>query len=118
MDICSQRSSLFLFAVALRAAGLRSLLSAIEFKLWFGLRLAFGLEVTMLIQTGPYRLSRNPQLVGGALLAVAKVNLWQLWYAVGWIILSAAAGHFSSFFCSQAESMPAPPVPNANRWAA
>ncbi len=29
---------------------------------WFGLRRAFGLEVNKLIQTGPYRITRNPLL--------------------------------------------------------
>lgn len=61
--------------------------------LWFGLRRAFGLEATGLIQTGPYRVSRNPQLVGVLLLVGGAVILWPSWYAAGWIILYAVIGH-------------------------
>ena len=39
---------------------------------WFGLRRAFGLQVDALIQTGPYRVSRNPQILGGALMVIGS----------------------------------------------
>lgn len=60
---------------------------------WFGLRRAFGRQVTGLIDRGPYRLSRNPQLVGGSLLILGTVVLWPSWYALGWAVLGGVIGH-------------------------
>ncbi len=60
---------------------------------WFGVRRAFGLEVATLIQTGPYRASRNPQIVAGLLLVVGIVIIRPSWYAAGWLILYAVIGH-------------------------
>jgi protein-S-isoprenylcysteine O-methyltransferase Ste14 len=60
---------------------------------WFGLRRAFGLEVNELIQAGPYRVTRNPQIVGGFLLVVGSAVLWPSWYAIGWVILYLAISH-------------------------
>lgn len=60
---------------------------------WFGLRRAFGLEVNELIRAGPYRITRNPQIVGGFLLVVGSVVLWPSWYATGWVILYLAISH-------------------------
>jgi protein-S-isoprenylcysteine O-methyltransferase Ste14 len=37
---------------------------------WFGLGRAFGLEQKGLIHTGPYRMTRNPQILGGYLLVL------------------------------------------------
>ena len=63
------------------------LISAFGTMFWFGLRRAFGLQVEGLIQSGPYRVSRNPQLVGVALLVIGSAMLWPSWYAVGWVVL-------------------------------
>jgi len=60
---------------------------------WFGLRRAFGLQVNELIQAGPYRLTRNPQIVGGALLVIGSSVQWPSWYALGWAILYGAIAH-------------------------
>jgi len=60
---------------------------------WFGLRRAFGLAVDDLIQTGPYRLTRNPQIVGGSLLVIGSAVQWPSWYALGWAILYGAIAH-------------------------
>jgi len=60
---------------------------------WFGMRRALGWQVNALIQTGPYRLTRNPQIVGVFLLVVGAVVLWPSWYAVGWIALCAVVAH-------------------------
>ena len=60
---------------------------------WFGLRRAFGLRVDALIQSGPYRVSRNPQIVGGCLLVVGSAALWPSWYAVGWVALYGVVAH-------------------------
>jgi protein-S-isoprenylcysteine O-methyltransferase Ste14 len=61
--------------------------------IWFGLRRAFGLQVDGLIQRGVYRVSRNPQLVGGSLLVIGTVVLWPSWYALGWAALYGVVGH-------------------------
>jgi protein-S-isoprenylcysteine O-methyltransferase Ste14 len=63
------------------------LVSAFGTMFWFGLRRAFGLQSEGLIQEGPYRVTRNPQLVGGSLLVIGSVVLWPSWYAVGWGVL-------------------------------
>jgi protein-S-isoprenylcysteine O-methyltransferase Ste14 len=60
---------------------------------WFGMRRAFGLEVNALIQTGPYRLTRNPQIIAGVLLVFGTAVLWPSWYAVGWVVLYAFVAH-------------------------
>ena len=61
--------------------------------IWFGLRRAFGLQVNELIQRGLYRVTRNPQLVGGSLLVIGTVVLWPSWYALGWAALCGVVGH-------------------------
>jgi protein-S-isoprenylcysteine O-methyltransferase Ste14 len=61
--------------------------------IWFGLRRALGLQVDELNQRGPYRLTRNPQLVGGSLLVIGTVVLWPSWYALGWAALYGVVGH-------------------------
>jgi protein-S-isoprenylcysteine O-methyltransferase Ste14 len=60
---------------------------------WFGIRRAFGLEVTGLIRSGPYRHSRNPQVLGGYPLVIGSVVQWPSWYALGWVILYAVICH-------------------------
>jgi protein-S-isoprenylcysteine O-methyltransferase Ste14 len=69
------------------------LVSAFGTMLWFGLRRALGLQVEGLIQSGPYRVTRNPQIVGGSLLVLGSVVLWPSWYAVGWVVLYGVVGH-------------------------
>jgi protein-S-isoprenylcysteine O-methyltransferase Ste14 len=60
---------------------------------WFGLRRVFGLQVDALIQTGPYRASRNPQILGGALMVIGSAIQSPSWYALGWILLYGAIAH-------------------------
>lgn len=60
---------------------------------WFGLRRAFGLQVSELIRKGPYRLSRNPQIVGGALMVLGVASQWTSLYALGWLLLFAVISH-------------------------
>jgi protein-S-isoprenylcysteine O-methyltransferase Ste14 len=69
------------------------LTSAFGTMIWFGLRRAIGLQVNELIQRGPYRISRNPQLVGVGFLVIGTVLLWPSWYAVGWVVLCGIVGH-------------------------
>jgi protein-S-isoprenylcysteine O-methyltransferase Ste14 len=60
---------------------------------WFGVLRAFGLQADELIQTGPYSVSRNPQILGGALIVVGSAVQWLSWYALGWILVYAAITH-------------------------
>jgi protein-S-isoprenylcysteine O-methyltransferase Ste14 len=43
---------------------------------WLGMRRAFGIQTQGLVQTGPYRYSRNPQILGGCLLVVGVMLQW------------------------------------------
>jgi protein-S-isoprenylcysteine O-methyltransferase Ste14 len=60
---------------------------------WLGLSRSLDHKVNLLKRTGFYRLTRNPQIVGGALLVVGSAALWPSWYALGWLILYAAVAH-------------------------
>jgi protein-S-isoprenylcysteine O-methyltransferase Ste14 len=61
---------------------------------WFGMRRAFGLETQGLIQRGPYRLTRNPQILGGYLLVIGVTLQWPSWYAAAWIAMYGLIGHW------------------------
>lgn len=69
------------------------LVSAFGTMFWFGLRRAFGLQVSGLVQSEPYRVVRNPQIVGGSLLVVGSAVLSPLWYTVGWVMLYGVVWH-------------------------
>ena len=60
---------------------------------WLGLPRSFGGKRRGLEMTGPYRLTRNPQLMGGVLIVVGYGVLWPSWYALGWLVLFAAMMH-------------------------
>lgn len=83
--------------VPLRIVGiafiLAGLVGAFGTMLWFGLRRAFGLQMDRLVRDGPYRYSRNPQLVGGAFLVLGTFILWPSGYAAGWMILYGILAH-------------------------
>ncbi len=59
----------------------------------FGFLRAFGFEVNVLKQSGFYRLTRNPQIVGGSPIAFGYALRWPSWYALGWVILCAVIAH-------------------------
>jgi len=61
---------------------------------WLGLPRSFGQDGSTLVSTGPYRVSRNPQITAGALLIVGYVLLWPSWYACGWLVLFALLSHW------------------------
>ena len=61
---------------------------------WFGLRWAFGFETQRLIINGPYRLTRNPQILGGYLLVIGVTVQWFSWYSVAWIAMYGLIGHW------------------------
>jgi protein-S-isoprenylcysteine O-methyltransferase Ste14 len=54
---------------------------------WFGIGRGLGLRVKGLIQSGPYRVTRNPQLVFFGLVPLGCALLWPSWYALGWLAL-------------------------------
>jgi protein-S-isoprenylcysteine O-methyltransferase Ste14 len=68
-------------------------LSAFGIMFWFGIRRAFGFAMNGLIKSGPYRLSRNPQILGGYLLVIGVALQWPSWYAFGWVVLYGAIIH-------------------------
>lgn len=59
-----------------------------------GARKSFGQETTGLKETGLYRWSRNPQLVGGGLAVIGILVLWPSWYALGWAVMGGIIGHW------------------------
>ena len=61
--------------------------------IWFGLRRAFGILASGIIQSGPYRISRNPQIIGGYLLVIGAGIQWPSLYSFGWVILYGLIGH-------------------------
>jgi protein-S-isoprenylcysteine O-methyltransferase Ste14 len=60
---------------------------------WLGMSRSFGQKGEKLETSGPYRVTRNPQLMAGAFLIIGCVLLWPSWYALGWLALFAAMAH-------------------------
>ena len=61
---------------------------------WFGIGKAFGLNVDGLTKQGPYKLSRNPQVLGGYFLVIGTSLQWPSIYSFGWILLYAIITHW------------------------
>ncbi len=70
------------------------LLSIVFFMTWFGIRRAFGVQVEGLVCAGPYRLSRNPQILGGYLLVLGLLVQWPSWYTLGWALMYPVITHW------------------------
>jgi protein-S-isoprenylcysteine O-methyltransferase Ste14 len=60
---------------------------------WFGFRRACGLEVSELVQTGPYRVTRNPQALACGVAVLGYALLWPSWQSAGWVVLYAVVVH-------------------------
>ena len=60
---------------------------------WFGFRRACGLEVSRLVRTGPYRVTRNPQVLACGAAVIGYALFWPSWHSAGWVILYAALAH-------------------------
>ena len=60
---------------------------------WFGMGRAFGRQKAEMIQSGPYRLSRNPQILGGYLLVIGVALQRPSLYALSWVVLYGIIGH-------------------------
>jgi protein-S-isoprenylcysteine O-methyltransferase Ste14 len=61
---------------------------------WFGFRRAFGLENRGLIQTGPYQLTRNPQILGGYLIVLGVTLQWPSLHSIMWIFFYGVSCHW------------------------
>ena len=60
----------------------------------FGLQRAFGIEVSALIDKGPYLFTRNPQIIGGYLLVIGTTIQWPSLYGAAWVVLYGIIGHW------------------------
>jgi protein-S-isoprenylcysteine O-methyltransferase Ste14 len=60
---------------------------------WFGWLRAMGRKVDTLIQSGPYRISRNPQIVACFIAVFGYALLWPLWHTLGWVIIFSVIAH-------------------------
>jgi protein-S-isoprenylcysteine O-methyltransferase Ste14 len=72
------------------AAGILVTLAAVS---GLGVGRTMGQGSKTLRTTGLYLFSRNPQIVGCALMLAGCALLWPSWYGLGWVILCAAVGH-------------------------
>ena len=61
---------------------------------WFGFRVAFGVQTEGLRTAGPYRISRNPQVVGGYLMVIGPALQRPSHYFLGWICIFAVIMHW------------------------
>jgi protein-S-isoprenylcysteine O-methyltransferase Ste14 len=60
---------------------------------WFGWLRAMGQKVSTLIQSGPYRISRNPQSVACGIAVIGYALLGPSWHTLGWVILFSVIIH-------------------------
>jgi protein-S-isoprenylcysteine O-methyltransferase Ste14 len=61
---------------------------------WFGMARAFGVRVDGITKAGPYKVSRNPQVLGGYLLVLGVFVQWPSLYALGWLFMYALIMHW------------------------
>lgn len=61
---------------------------------WFGIRKAFGLQAEGLTMNGPYKYSRNPQIIGGTFLVLGTFIQWPSIYALGWALMYILIAHW------------------------
>lgn len=60
---------------------------------WFGWSRAMGQKVDTLILSGPYRVSRNPQIVACFVAVLGYALLWPSWHSLGWVVLFMGLAH-------------------------
>ena len=61
---------------------------------WFGIGKAFGLNVDGLTKRGPYKISRNPQILGGYFLVIGTALQLPSIYSIGWVLMYAIISHW------------------------
>jgi len=69
------------------------LLSTIAIMAYLGFSTSVGNQPQGLRQSGPYRWSRNPQLVSYGVLLMGFVILYTTWQAIAWLALYGAIAH-------------------------
>jgi protein-S-isoprenylcysteine O-methyltransferase Ste14 len=82
---------LFLTGLILICLGL---LSAFGVMAWFGIKRAFGMQPEGLFMEGPYRTTRNPQILGAYLLVFGTALQRPSLYALGWIVMYGLMTHW------------------------
>lgn len=60
---------------------------------WLGLRRSTGLEVQGVFEAGPYRWTRNPQVLFGMAMILGVVCLWPSALALGWLLVGLTVFH-------------------------
>ncbi len=60
---------------------------------WFGWLRALGQKVDTLVQSGPYRITRNPQSVACGIAVIGYALFWPSWHTLGWVILFSVIAH-------------------------
>lgn len=76
------------------ALTLLGMIAAFGTMAWFGLAKALGVQVEGITRTGPYRFSRNPQIVGGYCLVLGVFLQWPSLPMAGWALMYAFIGHW------------------------
>lgn len=69
------------------------LLTLYSMLIVLGFQRAMGWPSDILIETGPYKLSRNPQIVSFVLVVIGFIVYWPRWHQLGWILLFAIVFH-------------------------
>jgi len=78
----SKDSPFFILAIILMVAGV-ALLASVMIAL--GMGDVVGLKVAGLKTSGPYRYTRNPQIVTGSLFYIGYAILWPSWTGLVWV---------------------------------
>ncbi|HEY43677.1 MAG TPA: isoprenylcysteine carboxylmethyltransferase family protein [Anaerolineae bacterium] len=82
--VSHMNSVLRFIGLALITIGLTTLLIGM---FYLGIARSLGQQTGILRQSGLYRLTRNPQVLGCGLYITGFALLWPSWYALGWAIL-------------------------------
>jgi len=72
------------------AVGMTGLFAGIAY---LGFARSNGLAPDLLQRSGPYRLSRNPQVLACTVAVLGYALLWPSWHTLGWIALYAVMVH-------------------------